>query len=220
MQELINFFINIGRLKGKKRKGWTKLHKIENSESTAEHSFRIAMLAWFLAKKRGLNADKCLKMALLHDLCEVFSEDETPYDLLLPKDDDRRKIEELRKIRSRIQYTPEQREERLTRKFQNELRGLEELIVDLSPDFKNEVRSLWLEFTKGLTEEGRFVKQIDKMENLLQALEYWEVQGQIERDLWLQAAREWCVDPVLISFLKEIEVRFPSQEEKSGSKTQ
>jgi len=208
MRNFLKFFINVGKLKRKKRKGWTILYDIKNSESTADHSFRIAILAWLLGKKKGLNLEKVIKMALVHDLCEVFAEDETSYDPLFPKDLNREKIAEIRKRRSRVQYTPEQREERIRRKRDSEEKGLEKLISSLPQEFKNELKSLWLEETKGLSEEGRFVKQLDKMENLIQALEYWKEQGQIERDLWIIAAREWCTDPLLSDFLKEVDEEF------------
>lgn len=208
-KDLIQFFINIGTLKRKQRKGWTVLHKIKNSESTADHSFRLVVLAWVLGRERkGLNLDKVIKMAILHDLCEVFAPDETPYDPLV-KNKGRKKIEEIIKIRSRLQYTPEQRAQRIEQKFQSELAGLEKLVQDLPADLKIEMKSLWLEFTKGLSKEGRFAHQLDKMENLLQAMEYWQEQGQIQRDMWVLAGKEWCTDPDLAKVLEGIDKKFP-----------
>ena len=84
MQSVINFFIDIGKLKNKKRRGWL-LHQIEKSESTASHIFRMAILTWMLGRKKRFNLQRALKMALIHDICEIFTRDETPYDPLLPK---------------------------------------------------------------------------------------------------------------------------------------
>lgn len=206
---ILQFVVNVGKLKRKSRKGWTVLHKIKDSESTADHSFRLAVLAWVLGRKRqDLNLEKIVKMALLHDVCEVYAPDETPYDALLPADENQEKIAEIIKTRSRTQYTPEQRQERLDKKFASEFTGLEKLAEKLPQDLKTELKSLWLDFTKGLSPEGKFVKQLDKMENLLQAMEYWKEQGQIQRDLWIISAKEWCLDKDLLEFLEEVDKEF------------
>jgi putative hydrolase of HD superfamily len=215
-ENLVDFLINAGRLKRKKRKGWTILHQIKNSESTADHTFRVALLAWTLGEKRGLNVKKLVKMALIHDLCEVYAEDETPYDPILPKDRNIKKIKEIIKKRSRVQYSQKERERKIKRKFEKEEKGLNKLIAKLSPSLKREIKNLWLDMEKGLSKEGRFLKQIDKMENLLQALEYWKEQGQIQRDLWIISAREWCTDPLLIDFLNELDKKFSRKKSKKS----
>ena len=72
MKELLNFFIEVGKLKRKNRRGW-QVHQIKNSESTAEHIFRVAIIAWILGEKKRLNLEKVIKMALIHDLCEIYA---------------------------------------------------------------------------------------------------------------------------------------------------
>lgn len=84
MEEILNFLIEIGKLKRKFRRGWV-VHQIKNPESTAEHIFRMAILAWLLARKRKMSLERVIKLALVHDLCEVYAPDLTPYDPLLPK---------------------------------------------------------------------------------------------------------------------------------------
>lgn len=215
-KDLIEFLINIGRLKRKKRKGWTVLHNIKNSESTADHIFRVAILAWILGQEKKLNLEKVIKMALIHDICEVYAEDETPYDPVLPKD--RKKIKEIIKKRSRTLYSLKEREEKLKRKFENEFKALKKITSKLPRKLRKEMIELWLEFENRSTKEGKFVKQLDKMENLLQALEYWKEQGQIQRDLWIIAAREWCIDPLLIEILNEIDKKFSKKRKFSTKK--
>lgn len=215
-EKLIEFLIRAGELKRKDRKGWTVLHKIKNSESTADHTFRVALLAWTLGEKKGLNVKKLIKMALVHDLCEVYAEDETPYDPILPKNKNIKEIKEIIKKRSRTQYSQKEREKKIKRKFEKEEKGLNKLIADLSPSLKREIKNLWLDMEEGLSKEGKFLKQIDKMENLIQALEYWKEQGQIQRDLWIISAKEWCTDPLLIDFLSELDKKFSK---KGGKKS-
>ena len=41
MNNFIDFFIEVGKLKRMKRSGWV-INQIKNAESIAEHSFRVA----------------------------------------------------------------------------------------------------------------------------------------------------------------------------------
>jgi len=212
MKRFIKFFFNIQKLKEKKRRGWL-LHQIENSESTASHIFRVAVLAWMLGKKERLNTEKLLKMALVHDVCEIFTFDETPYDPLLPKDVKTSKnLAEAQKILGKWpKFTFKQKKQKVFRKREREYKACLKLFSFLPQKLRNNLEALWLEFEDGLSREGRFLKQIDKGENFLQGMEYWENYGRIQRDLWIRWAREIFDKPILIEFEKAIERRFYEQ---------
>jgi putative hydrolase of HD superfamily len=218
MENILNFLINIQILKKKKRRGWL-IHQIKNSESTASHIFRMTMLSWILGKKKKLSIEKILKMALIHDLCEVFSFDETPYDPLLPKKINspqaQKRITELLKKWPKL--TLKQKREKVRRKIEREHQAFKKLLSDLPPDKREKIENLWLDFEKGISREARFVKQIDRAENFLQGMEYWKKYGKIQRDLWIRWAREIFDDPVLIKFEKAIEKRF-SEKSKTEPK--
>ncbi len=203
MENLLNFFIEVGKLKGKERRGW-QVHGIRNSETTAEHIFRMAIIAWTLGRNRKLNMERAIKMALVHDLCEVYSPDITPYDPLLPKD--KKKIIEV--LKHWPKFTPALKIKRHQDKYKIENKALDKLIFKLPPGLKAEIKNLWLDFEKGLTKEGRFVKQVDKVENILQGLEYWKKHGKIQRRLWMRWAKENLDDPVLVEFMKVLEKNF------------
>ena len=79
-QQLIDI---IGKFKDLKRTGWIN-HHVKNPESDADHSFSVALLALLLAPK-SLNMEKCLKLALVHDLAEVYAGDYTPNDSIAPE---------------------------------------------------------------------------------------------------------------------------------------
>ncbi|NHI92656.1 MAG: HD domain-containing protein, partial [Candidatus Lokiarchaeota archaeon] len=88
MKKIIEFLNLIGNLKFEKRKGWIQ-HGISNKvESVADHSFRTALITLILSdywKKKGLNPERMLKMALLHDLPEAIIGDITPRDEISDK---------------------------------------------------------------------------------------------------------------------------------------
>jgi len=205
MRDILNFFIEVGKLKNKGRRGW-ELHNIRNPETTAEHIFRMAIVAWTLGKMKKLNTERVIKMALIHDLCEVYAPDLTPYDPLLPKTKDKKKIMEA--LKRWPKFTPDLKIKKHTEKHRMESLALDKLIAKLSPSFRAEIKNLWMDFEKGLSKEGRFVKQVDKMENLLQGLEYWKKHGKIQHKLWIRWIKEIIDDPLLIDFIKAVEVKF------------
>ena len=82
---------------------------------------------------------------------------------------------------------------------------MKKLTSKLSPEVKGEINQLWLDFEKGMSKEARFVKQADRMVNLLQGLEYWRKYGRIEYKLWVRRAKEVIDEPIFLEFLKEIE---------------
>ena len=206
MTNLLVFFSEIGRLKRMSRRGWV-LRDIKNPESIAEHIFRVAVMAWFLGKKKNLNIEKLIKIALIHDICEVYAGDITPYDTILPKD--KNKLKELMKTWPR--FSKAEKIKISKDKNRKETEGLEKLILHLPKGLKTEIRNLWLDYEKGLTPEGRFFKQADRIENFLQALEYWKKYGQPPQKPWWMQATELFDDPVLLEMIKEMKVKFHSR---------
>jgi len=203
MKELLEFFIDVGELKRKCRRGW-QVHQIKNSESTAEHIFRMTIIAWILGRKKNLNLERIIKMALVHDLCEIYALDLTPYDPLLPKN--KKKIMEV--LKKWPEFTPALKIKKHKDKYKAESQALNKVIAKLPTDLKSEIKNLWLDFEKGLTKEGRFVKQVDKVENLLQGIEYWKKYGRIQYRLWFRWIKEILDDPVLLEFVKVLENKF------------
>ncbi len=203
MQELLNFLIEVGKLKRKFRRGWL-VHQIKEPESTAEHIFRMAILAWLLGRKRKMNLERIIKLALVHDLCEVYAPDLTPYDPLLPKN--KKKMMEV--LQNWPKFTPSLKIKKQKDKFKLESHSLNKLIKKLPVDLRAEIKNLWLDFENGLTKEGRFVKQADKVENLLQGLEYWKKYGKIQHKLWMRWIKEIIDDPVLLDFIRTVEKIF------------
>lgn len=54
----------------------------DRKENDAEHSFQLALVAWYIIDKKQLQLDvgKVLKYSLVHDLVEVYAGDTLPFD--------------------------------------------------------------------------------------------------------------------------------------------
>jgi putative hydrolase of HD superfamily len=202
MKNILNFLIGIGKLKNKERRGWI-VHQIKNPESTAEHIFHLAILVWILGKKKKINLERAIKMALIHDLCEVYSPDLIPIDALLFKNRKELTLKKILKSKPKIGYpTIEQREKLAKLKQVLEKKALEKLLLKLPAKIKKEIKNLFEEYNKGFTNVARFVKQAEYLINFLQGMEYWKKYGKIQYKLWIRWIKENIDNPVLIEFIK------------------
>jgi len=72
------FFQNVLELKNIPRQGWKEKLGINNPESVADHSYSTTVMSMILSDLEGLNSEKIIKMALLHDLAESIIGDIIP----------------------------------------------------------------------------------------------------------------------------------------------
>ena len=203
MENILDFLIKVGELKRIKRRGWV-LRGIKDPETIAAHTFRMTIMSWILCCKKKLNLNKVLKMSLIHDLCEVCAGDTTPYDTILPKD--KKQWKQILNKWPRLQKR--QKEKFFLNKYKKEQAGLKKLIVSLPLNIKKEIHNLWDDYEKGLTAEGKFVRQLDRVENLLQALEYWREGAKFAMDPWWIQIEELIDDPILLEFIHALEQEF------------
>ena len=133
-------------LKTNKRTGWYH-HRVPHPESIADHMYRMAMLAMLCPKTAQIDIGKCVMLALVHDLAEAEVGDLTPLDGV-PKEE----------------------------KTRREAEALAYLVHDLlgSSPAALRIEELWLEYEHRTTLEARLVKDLDRFELLLQAVEYEE----------------------------------------------
>jgi putative hydrolase of HD superfamily len=200
MKDIFNFLLKIGKLKEIKRKG-IMFYGVKNPETTAEHTFRMTVMAWVLGEKKGLNIERVIKISLIHDFCEAYVGDITPYNGVLPKD----KKERDEFVRKWPRFSEKEKKERYAKKFKREKEALEKLTKNLPKKLKKEIMSLWLDYERGLSREGRFVAQVDRAENLLEAFECWKRNKKFPTKPWWQHADEVIDDPIILEFIKEIE---------------
>ena len=100
-----------------------------------------------------LNIPHCTKMALVHDMAESLVGDITPVDGVSKTEKNRREAETMH-------Y--------LTHKLLGNVDGGEQGAA---------IKAVWQEYEDGKTEESKFVHDVDKIELLLQMVEYERAQG-------------------------------------------
>ena len=130
MSSLLKFFIEIGKLKESRRSGWLA-YGIKNPETTADHIFRAAILAWALNKQKGLDEGKVIKATLIHHLYEPYIGDITPYGYLLPKSitqKERKKIGEI--LKNPPPFSLGEQKRRIAKRHQEEGKVVKKYIDD------------------------------------------------------------------------------------------
>lgn len=187
---IARFLHRVGALKWVPRTGWLDRGvPPAATESVADHSFRMALLAWLaaLSDGPGLDADRVLKLALIHDLAEALTGDEPPYPAeAIPAEDGttaRRDFLQQAHIRAPARAA--------------EGAAMTDLLTDLPPALATELRSLWNEYQAQATPEARFVKQADRLETYFQAQEYLAEDARRPMASFSAEVIELIVDPDL-----------------------
>lgn len=136
---LLAFLQAAEQLKDTLRSGSTRTGRME---STAEHSWRLALMVLVFEKDLpDLDIPRLLKLCLVHDLGEAISGD-VPAPSQAPGDD---------------------RQERERQDFRS-------LCAPLPQDVASELLVLWEEYAEAETPEARLAKAFDKLETMLQHL--------------------------------------------------
>jgi putative hydrolase of HD superfamily len=139
---LLKFFKTSGELKKVLRYNKATKRRRENS---AEHSWSVALFSWIIADEiekefsQKLNQTKMLKMALIHDLIEIYAGDASVW------------LPEKRKQKSKL-----------------EAQAATKLFGSLPPKIGREMMSLWQEFEANQTLEAKVVKSIDWISAVIQ----------------------------------------------------
>ncbi|KAL8923035.1 MAG: hypothetical protein Q9208_004847 [Pyrenodesmia sp. 3 TL-2023] len=173
------FLHTLERLKTTPREGWRRFH-VQGSESIADHMYRMSILTLLAPTplRSRLNIPRCTLLALVHDMAECLVGDITPADPVT-------KPEKSRRERTTMSY--------LTHTLLAPATGCS--------DAGAQIREAWEEYEAGETLESKFVHDVDKLELVLQMVEY-ERRGQGEVDLGefvhvaegvkLEEMKEWC----------------------------
>jgi len=150
-ESILDFLNIIGRLKTLKRTGWIR-SGIELPESDGDHMHRAAICALLIPTElpdgTKIDRNRCIKMALTHDVCEAIVGDFTPHDPISKEEKHALEKNAMEQIREILSGNP----------------------------VGQELYDLFIEYEEGLTAESIFVKDIDKFEMLVQADEYERAQ--------------------------------------------
>lgn len=130
-EKLLGILEVAGRLKDVTRHSWTAGGR---HESTAEHTFRTALLAYFVKDEfPDVDTDKVIKMCLIHDLGESFTGDIPSF-------------------------------EKSSRDEAREEDMLAGWVATLPEPFSSEMSSLYREMSELKTDEAKLYKALDNLE--------------------------------------------------------
>jgi len=137
LEGILKFFKNSEQLKDTTRSAYTSKGR---HESSAEHSWRLCLMAVVLEKEfQGIDIGKLLKLCIIHDLSEAINGDIPAVDQTID-----------------------------INKGVAERMDLEELTRPLSSELQKRILSLWDEYENAKSPEAKLAKALDKLETLLQ----------------------------------------------------
>ena len=139
---LSNFFFQIANLKNTPRTGWKAKLKISNSESVADHTYMMSVMAMVLSDMKNMDTEKIIKMTVLHDWAESKIGDFMPDEIT---------IEE---------------------KHELEEKAMSEILSELPDSLSQNYNTVWNDYITISSIESRFVHELDKLEMALQAKIY------------------------------------------------
>ena len=172
IDKVIRFIKEIENLKSVTRTAWTKTGR---RESTAEHSWRLAMLLMVLREDfKDLDIDKAIKMSLVHDLGELYDGD---ISAKLQNDNDNKAEMEEKAMRRMLTILPE---------------NLAENIYDL-----------WKEYNECSTKEAKLVKAMDKLETIVQHNQ-GENPEDFDYEFNLQYGKQYFMDNEILEYMRYI----------------
>ncbi|MEK6956200.1 MAG: HD domain-containing protein [Nanoarchaeota archaeon] len=156
-----------------KRTGWIN-NNINNPESVADHSFRTAILAnLFIKNVPTLNSEKVLKMVLMHDLGESIIGD------IVTEDGNHTLLQQSVKDNQEI-----------------------EAVKMLFNNLDEMTSSIIIEYIEQKTQESKFVKELDKLEMIIQALEYEMETGKNLNSFWENVEKYFKTPEIIDTFKK------------------
>ncbi|UCH31315.1 MAG: HD domain-containing protein [Candidatus Bathyarchaeota archaeon] len=145
LDNLLKFSKIIGKLKSIRRSGWVSQVGVDEPESVADHSFRTTVLAMCICDLSGAATEKIIRMILLHDIHEAQTGD---FD------------QKAKKQLGAHQVRSQQRS------------AIKNILSLLPPKMERQYQALWSEFEAQETYDAILANDIDKIEMVIQALEY------------------------------------------------
>ena len=171
---LSNFFFQIANLKNTPRTGWKAKLKISNSESVADHTYMMSVMAMVLSDMKNMDTERIIKMTVLHDWAESKIGDFMPDEIT---------IEE---------------------KHELEEKAMSEILSELPDSLSQNYNTVWNDYITISSTESRFVHELDKLEMALQAKIYEKSVESENINSFITSAIDGIADPDLKMILSEI----------------
>lgn len=175
MKKYVDLIKDIGKIKKVERSGWVR-EGIKNPESVADHSYRGAVMAMVFGPHLNVDTNKLIKMVLLHDLGEGAIGDKV---VERGKDVDHKSRDE---------------------KDKAEILAVRKIFSAINED---EFPQLQAEALKMESREAIILKQLERLEMAVQALEY-EEESNTDLSEFFNNADMHITDPFLKNILKEV----------------
>lgn len=150
------------------------------------------------SSETAYDTNRCIKMALVHDLAEATVGDITPHCGISEDDKHARELLAITEMTQKLGTLPG---------IASPSPLSSSSSSTLSP-VGHEILELWKEYEEGTTNEANLVKDMDKLEMILQALEY-ETDGKNKKSLdgFFDSTRDKWRTPIGAAWGKEIERR-------------
>ncbi len=137
IRKLVSFMEEAEKLKSVVRTAWTSKRR---SESTAEHSWRLALFAGVMSDYfPELDLSKVLMMSLIHDIGEIYEGD----------------------ISAALYPDKEA-------KYDTEYQAAQTVFAFLPEPQAGRMMDIWIEYNNNATPEAKLVKALDKAETIIQ----------------------------------------------------
>ena len=143
-QMIENFFQKVLALKTIPRQGWKEKLEMNCPESVADHSYSVTTMSMIISDLEGLNTEKIVKLALIHDLAESIIGDIIPG-----------------------QITNDE-------KIAKENQAMKQILKNLPGEIIETYLEIWCEYQTNSSQESNLLHDIDKLEMAFQAKFYQE----------------------------------------------
>ncbi|CAH0389418.1 unnamed protein product [Bemisia tabaci] len=171
----LEFLEEIGKLKHLKRTGWV-LRKVDDPETVSGHMYRMATMTFLIDDASELDKNKCMQMALIHDMAECIVGDLTPYCGVSPSEKHQREDDAMTLL-SKLVPQPQ---------GQNML-------------------NLFKEYESQISKEAKFVKELDRLDMILQAFEYEKMHKSPKKyEEFFDSTLDKITHPLLVPIKEEL----------------
>jgi putative hydrolase of HD superfamily len=138
------------------REGWKRRALIREPESVADHIFAVTLAAMMAGDLLQMDVAKMMRMAILHDVCEALTGDVQPGAIAAAKKEEAERV------------------------------ALAKLLEPLPAALRDSYLTAFDEFNHGSSREATMCRDLDKLEMVVQALDYESsgVEGELLDEFW------------------------------------